>query len=27
LDNQIDMYHAVERFLAVHLGGRQDGAS
>jgi dipeptidyl aminopeptidase/acylaminoacyl peptidase len=26
-DNQIDMYHAVERFLAVHLGGRQDRAS
>ena len=26
-NNQIDMYHAVERFLAVHLGGRQDRAS
>ena len=23
-DNQIDMYHAVERFLAKYLGGRQD---
>ena len=22
-DNQIDMYHAVERFLARHLGGRR----
>jgi dipeptidyl aminopeptidase/acylaminoacyl peptidase len=26
-ENQIDMYHAVDRFLARHLGGRQQEAT